>query len=250
MIRPGILFLFTFLTILSAKGQKTQTIESVWANKIQIDGDLEEWGDSLTHYFDNQDFHYSFANDDNYLYIAIRVKNKERQLQAVFNGFKVSINSNNKKKKGPSLIFPMPDRAALRALSNQEFDKETDPVKRAISSTRAYYVQDFKTILDGPISLENNYGIEAAVFVDSLDNLCYESAIRLDQLNLPNKDGLTINLKINGLIRTQYTDHGMMRNRRGSPYGRSNYGYDQRPRTIIREREEEGIWQYLNLAKP
>lgn len=221
----------------------------MWANKIEVDGDLTEWRDSLTHYFSDQDLHYSFANDNDYLYVAIRVKNKDKQIQAVFNGFKISIGPDNKKKEPASLTFPLPERAALRALSNQEFNKPEDLRKEAISAIRAYYVRGFPDILDGPVSLDNNYGIKAAVLIDSADYLCYESAIRLDQLKLPSQEsGIAINLKINGLIRTQYTTASPMRSRRGSPYGYDPYGYDQRPRSVMQTREEPGVWLNLHLA--
>ena len=247
MIR--ICFLLCFLFALTAHAQKNQTVESKWSNQIEVDGNLSEWGDSLSYYFANQDLHYSFANDDTYLYIAIRVKDKDKQIQAIFNGFKISLNPSGKKKEGPSLIFPLPDRAALRALSNQEFDKPKDTRKGIMNTFRAYYVQNFPAILDGPISLNNNYGIKASVLVDSSDNLCYESAIRLDQIGLSSREkSFAINIKINGLIRTQYINSRSMRNRRGSPYGYGCGGYDQRPQSILREREEAGIWQNLNLA--
>ena len=246
MIR--ISFIFCFFFALSAHAQKNQTIESIWKNNVEINGNLNEWGDSLSYYFSDQDLHYSFTNDDTHLYIAIRVKNKDKQTQAVFNGFKISFNINGKKKEGPSLTFPLPDRAALRALVSQEFDKPKDPREGAISTIRAYHVQDFPNILDGLISLDNNYGIKASVLIDSADHLCYESAIRLDQLNLPvHQKDFAINVKINGVIRSQYTNSNTI-NRRGYPYGYGYGGYDQRPRTIIRNREEPGIWQYLKLA--
>lgn len=234
---------------LSAQAQKMQTYESTWSNKVEVDGNFSEWGDSLLYYFGDQDLHYSFANDDTYLYVAIRVENKDKQIQAVFNGIKISISPDGKKKEGLHLTFPLPDRAALRALSNQEFDKPKDLRKGAISAVRAYYVEGFPGILDGPVSLDNSYGIKASVLIDSADHLCYESAIRLDQLGSTIKSGLAINLKINGLIRTQYNVSSPMRSRRGSSYGGYNgYGYDQRPRSVMQSREEPGVWQYLHLA--
>lgn len=245
MIR--ISFLVCFLFTLSAQAQKMPPIESKWAKQVDIDGDLSEWKDSLSYYFSDQDLRYSFSNDDKYLYIAIQVKSNEKQIQAAFNGFKVSIDPKGKKKEGPSLTFPLPDRAALRALASQEFNKPEDLREAALQSIRAYYVQNFPSILDGPISLDNNYGIKAAVLIDSTNQLCYESAIRLDQLGLSkNQNDFTINIKINGLIRTQYTEPNAMRNQRGYPYG---YGiYDQRPSVITRNREEPGVWQHLKLA--
>lgn len=243
-------FLILLFAFSSTRAQKMQPLESKWANKIDVNGDLTEWGDSLSYYFRDQDLHYSLANDDTYLYIAIRVKNKEKQIQAILNGFKVSFGHNSKKKEAPSLTFPLPDRAALRALSNQEFNKPEDLRKGAISTIRAYYVRGFPGILDGPVSLDNNYGIKAAVLIDSADYLCYESAIRLDQLNLPNQEnGFPINLKINGLIRTQYTVASPRRSQRGSPYGYYDpYDYGQQPRSVVQNREEQGVWQYLHLA--
>ncbi len=248
MIKSTLLLFFLF-ALSAAQAQKMPVMQSNWANNVVVNGKLNEWGDTLTHYFEDQDLYYSFANDDTYLYVAIRVKNKDKQMQAVLNGFRMTINRDGKKKVGPSLTFPVPDRAALRALSNQEFNKPEDLRKGALSAIRAYYVQGFSSILDGPISLDNSYGIKAAVLIDSTDQLCYESAIRLDQLNLPNQiDGFAINLKINGLIRTQYNVTSPMRSRRGSPYGYDPYGYDQRPRSVIQNRDEPGTWQYLQLA--
>lgn len=235
----------------SLKAQKNERISSVWNNDVKIDGELSEWNDSLTYYFDDQDLHYSISNDDQYLYVAIRVKNKDKQSQAVFNGFALTINRDGKKKDGPSFSYPIPDRSALRALSNQEFNAPTDLRKVALSTIRAFHVRNFPNILDGAISLENNYGIRAAVLIDTMDRLCYESAIQLDQLNLDtNQGGFAINIKINGLIKTQYTTGGARRNHRGSPYGYGNYyGYDDRPRTIISNREEPGTWRFITLAQ-
>lgn len=248
--RTALLSLVFIMGSLSLQAQKNQTLSNTWNNGVKIDGDLSEWGDSLTYYFSDQDLHYSISNDDQYLYVAIKVKNKDKQTQAAFNGFALTINKDGKKKDGPSFSFPIPDRSALRALSNQEFNVPTDLRKAALSTIRAFHVRNFPNILDGAISLENNYGIKAAVLIDTADQLCYESAIRLDQLNLqPNQNSFAINIKINGLIKTQYTSGGARRNHRGSPYGYGNYyGYDDRPRTIINNREEPGTWQFITLA--
>lgn len=253
MIRTGFLFFFSFFFVFTAHAQKGANVVSKWNNAIDIDGNLNEWSDSLSYYFKDQDLHYEFANDGTYLYVAIRVKNKDRQTQAAVNGFSITINMDGKKKEGPTLIYPLPDRSALRALANQEFDKPKDIRDATLSTIRAYYVRSYPNILDGPISLENNYGIRAAVTIDSDDNLCYESAIRLDQLNLKNNNTFAINVKINGIIRTKHTEMANM-GRQGYPYGYGGnnygygYGYDDRSRTVIRTREEAGTWQMISLA--
>src|SRR5690606_24348653 len=120
--RTALLSLVFIMGSLSLQAQKNQTLSNTWNNGVKIDGDLSEWGDSLTYYFSDQDLHYSISNDDQYLYVAIKVKNKDKQTQAAFNGFALTINKDGKKKDGPSFSFPIPDRSALRALSNQEFN--------------------------------------------------------------------------------------------------------------------------------
>lgn len=239
------LFLFNF----SVQAQRMPTIDSHWSNKTDINGDLSEWGDSLSNYFPEQDLHYSFANDDQYLYIAILVKNKEKQIQAVHNGFKISINTDGKRNNGANLSFPIPDKVALSALSDQSHDKKHDVRKIALKATKAYYVGGFPSILDGPISINNNYGIHAAATIDSADWLSYEAAIRLDQLNMKSfKETLAINIKINGIIRTAYTITEPISRRRGARYPYNNNGYYPQSRSGVQSKEEPGVWQYVHLA--
>ena len=241
---------FLFPIFLPLKAQKNLVTESTWRTDIKVDGELSEWGDSLSHYFKEQDIYYSFANDGEYLYVAIRVENQDRQVQAVFNGFNIQVNSDGKKREGSMLIFPLPDRAALRALSNEEFKENTNVRVGALSTVRAYFVKNYPTILNGPISLENNYGIQASVKIDSADHLCYESAIRLDQLKLkPTQGSFAINIKINGIIKTEVTAYEPANSYRRNPYNYGGYNpYANRSRTYIQNKEEPGIWQILQLA--
>src|SRR3546814_13874898 len=88
---------FSFASIAFAQRIQSETIH--WADSIQIDGRLNEWGDSLAYYFEDQDLQYSIANNHEFLYIAIRVKDKQKQIQACFNGFNVMINNSGKKKE-------------------------------------------------------------------------------------------------------------------------------------------------------
>lgn len=242
------------LTFLSsfAHAQKKQAHSSIWNTNIDIDGNHNEWGDSLDYYYEKQDLHYSFANDDEFLYVAIKVKDKTQQIQATFNGFSVTINPENKKKEAIKVTFPVPDRAAIRALNSQEFDKPTDVRKAALSAVRALYVDGFADILSGTISLDNNYGIKAKAQIDSTDHLIYECAIQLKQLNLlPKQQTIAVNVKINGLIKTQYTAYDNNRYNR-NPYGYGYGGYNpygRQGRTVIGSKEEPGVWQDVKLAQ-
>lgn len=238
---------------LYAHAQKKQTYSSTWNPTIEIDGNHSEWGDSLAYYYEKQDLHYSFANDDEYLYVAMKVKDINKQTQATFNGFSVTINPKNKKREEIKLTFPIPDRAALRALNSQEFDKPTDLRETALSAIRGLYIDGFPGILSGAISLENNYGIKAKVQIDSTDHLIYECAIQLKQLNLhPKQQTIAVNVKINGLIKTQYTTYDDNNRYNRNPYGYGYGGYNpygRQGRTVIGSKEEPGVWQDVQLAK-
>lgn len=250
--KPAAIFILFIFVSISVHAQNKQAPSSTWNPAVEIDGDHTEWGDSLAYYFENQDLHYSFANDDEYLYVAIKVKDKDKQIQATFNGFSISINTENKKREEIKLIYPLPDRSALRALNSQEFNKPTDMRKIALSAVRALYVDGFPDILSGAISLENNYGIKAKVQIDSTDHLVYECAIQLKQLNLsPKQQVFAVNVKINGLIKTQYTTYDNNRNTR-NPYGYGYGGYNpygRQGRTVTGSKEEPGVWQNVELAK-
>jgi len=215
---------------------------SQWVDAVQIDGVLNEWGDSLTYYFEDQDLYYSVANNEDFLFVTIRVKDRQKQIQACLNGFDIMVNKTGKRKEGPALTFPLPNRAALRSIDNR-YEEVKDIRIKTLNAVRAFHVKGFPAILDGPISLENNYGIQAAAKIDSSDNLCFEGALRLDQLGLTNGKPFALNIKINGIVKLNYTSAGSMNQRRRYPYGYSDY-----PRTRVVSREEPGAWHLFSLA--
>lgn len=212
-----------------------------WKTNIEVDGFLEDWGDSLSYYFEKQDIQYAIANDHDYVYIACRIRDKQQQIQAALHGLRVTINSQGKKKDGPRVIFPLPDKAAWNGLRNSEPDIK-DVRTAAIKSTRAIFVQDFDNIPNGPISLQNSFGIQSIVRLDSTDALCYEAAISLKQLHLMQHTPFAFNLKINHTTKQTYysPDYGY------SPYGYGYYGNRMRRTTTVRE--EPGVWLLLHLS--
>src|SRR5699024_4957162 len=91
-----------------------------WNTDILVDAYLDDWGDSLSYYFEDQDIQYKLANDKEFLYIACRIQDKTQQIQASLHGITVTVNPNGKKKDGPQLIFPIPDKAALRGAPQED----------------------------------------------------------------------------------------------------------------------------------
>ncbi|WP_028295907.1 hypothetical protein [Olivibacter sitiensis] len=225
---------------------------------VSIDGNLEEWGDSLRFSYEKQHLQFDLANDGTNLYIAMKTSDPDAQMQALRQGFNFTVNVDGKKKDGPTITFPIPDREALRSLMALPDDEKPEDIRAGILSTvKAIYISGFKDIVDGAISLQNNFGIHAKAAVDSAsDALCFEAQIPLDRLYMADeKAPLAMNIKINGIIVRMVSDNSNM-----SPYGNSmrrrmygGYGYPyygnmgQGP--MRREaRQEPGKWIVLPLT--
>lgn len=221
-----------------------------WKKDIKIDADFVDWKeDSLRYFYDEQGLKYAISNDDSYLYIFIKVAHQGQQLKAIYNGFNITISESPKEESGSSVIFPLPDKAALQAVNEEtNFEKAANRRQFGLETIRAIYVRGFDGIVDGMISIRNTYGVKPAIRIDSSDVLNYELAIPLNKLKIDTNTSFAINLRINEIITTRYTDPGFRRYRYGYPYyGRSPYGLT-RPRSGISRKEVPGAWHTVKLA--
>lgn len=221
-----------------------------WKEDIKVDADFDDWKeDSLSFFYEEQGLKYTISNDDNYLYIFIKVPHQGQQLKAIYNGFNITVGESLKEGLGSSVIFPLPDKAALQAVNEEtNFEKATDRRQFGLETVRAIYVRGFDGIVDGMISIRNTYGVKPAIRIDSSDVLNYELAIPLNKLKIDIDSPFAINLRINEIITTRYTDPGFRRYRYGYPYyGQSPYGLT-RPRSGISRKEVSGVWHTIKLA--
>lgn len=227
-----------------------------WASGVVIDGQLDDWGDTLLYEHRSQELQYQIKNDDDHLIVAFRVQDQERQIQALSQGFSFTVNTRGKKREGSTVVFPIADRIAFRSIMSADNDERPENMREgALQAIRAIYVLRFDELLDGQISLENTYGIVAKARIDSTDALCAEIAVPLEQLGISvstNRE-LAFNVKINGLImpngngRTSGNIRGRYRGY-GSPYG-FGYPYGYGSQAPSKPREEPGVWIVAPLAQ-
>jgi len=251
-----LLSIFLVFVSFSVSAQE-ESLKSKWISPIKIDGELTDWKDTLSYYYDKQDMKYSVANDGEYLYISIQIPNRIQQLKAINSGFSISVNTDLKEKDGPTVVFPIPDVAAVRAMnSNEDYEKKADRRQAGLDMVRAIYVHNFEGIVDGRISLQNHYGIKTAIKIDSADVLNYEAAISLKQLKIDKNKPFALNLRINEIILSRYTDPGSMMGSYGYPYyGRDRYyrdPYGRRPagRSGTVAKAVPGVWHIIELSSP
>ncbi len=235
-----------------AQRNASREIGLTWADGIVVDGNLEDWGDSLTNEYASQDLQYQLKNDGTHVYVAMRVVDRDRQMQVLSQGFSFMVNTSGKRRPGPTVVYPIADRLSFRAIMSADNDDRPEDMREGgLQAIRAIYVLRFDDILDGQISLDNEYGIHAEALIDSTDALCFEAKVPLRRLGIRSgfDQELAFNVKINGMIAPRRTtDNRAVRQRGGyygSPYG---YGYGYGQPTQSRPREEPGTWLISVLA--
>lgn len=229
-----------------ASAQKKSDIPSQnqWITAI-VDAKQEEWGDSLKNFDSDTKFHYSIANDNDNIYLAIAVSDKQRIQNIIAGGITFFINTEGKKKEGQAITFPV--------LSPHKQPQKTNPeqaIRKSVASAKAIKVMGFEKILDGSISVNNDFGIKAAAALTDSGQFIYEAAIPLERLNLTAGSGkeLSINIKLN------IPDHPPRVSRMyESPYetqrrrNRGDYSSPQ-SRTVISTTAPAGFWIKRTLA--
>lgn len=241
--------------ILFFNSTKAQTrddmIVNQWAAEtLKIDGQLNDWGDSLKYYNENTRFSFNIRNNQETLYLAIRSRDKQNLNRILSRGISFSVNTEGKKKPGATVVFPVIDRSSqpLKPTKPQQEVKEVQ--QEILSKIRKINVNGFREILDGSISMNNTYGISAAAGFDKQDNFMIEIAIPLQLLEITaDQSLLACSIEING-IKAAKTSYDPYRDRRSGMYGypSRDYGYDRRP-AVNKQNLATGFWIKTTLAK-
>ncbi|MXV49890.1 hypothetical protein GS399_02825 [Pedobacter sp. HMF7647] len=205
------LFSIIFFSFIATKGFSQKIASDVIVNstapqQVKVDGKSTEWGDSLKYYNPQSKISYDLANDDQNIYLVIKSSDKQTTTKILVGGISFSVNINGKKKLGPTVTFPILDKAALRANPPQKSKPDSVQLRNQIlSNIKEIKVSGMKEIVDGSISLQNEYGIRAAVGYDEKNNLIYELAVPLQQFELESssENVLACNIKINGFTGPQ-----------------------------------------------
>lgn len=198
---------------------------------INIDGNIKEWGDSLRYYNEEKKINYSLANDNENLYMAIRVNDRTEKERILNAGLTWSINTNGKKKEEYSITFPVADVNSLQqsfrgrpddAANPDDQESDRDQLRKArLTKLRNIKVTGFKDIEGDMITTANTYGIKVAVDFDDNGYLVYEAAIPLKFFHVtnPDKNEWAFNFKINGIQRPTQRPNGEGEGMRGGMGG-------------------------------
>jgi hypothetical protein len=202
--------LFT-IGICNAQSNKS-TVSTLQAppQNIVVDGDIKKWGDSLRYYNIEKHLNYSIANDQENLYMAIRINDRLEQRKILKAGISFSIDPKGKKKETFSITFPLNVQGGTPVLTAAKEDEgevtkqdREELMRERLTTLRGIKVVGFKDIEDDMITTSNTYGIKTAINYDDNGDLVCEAAIPLKFFHVddPAKNEWAFNFKINGITR-------------------------------------------------
>lgn len=231
--------------------KKADLIATKWAKQpIVADGLLNDWQDSLLSYNEETKLHYSLANDETNIYLALKSASKEDLSKILAGGISFSANIENKKKDPATVIFPVLDRTPGKNRNVKEQPEMEEMQKRVLSRIKDIKVTGFKEIIDGGISLQNSYGIRAAAAFDKNGNLVQEIIIPLSLLNLSltGNELVTYYIKVNGVQSAAGSMPQGQNNQRQSAGGMYGGQYPQRNTQFNKSLVASGFYIKSRLA--
>lgn len=178
MMIPFILF--------SQKKKKEQYVLGQVSDLV-IDADLNDWGSNLNNTKSDL-WSFGIAIDNDFLYAAVLIKDKILINEAIRNGILLNISYTDKKKDGARLLFPRLDLEKLEENMEEDAPMPNFSNHELIQSAKGYYIAGFSKVVNGLLSLDNQYGIRASCKLDSMGNMFYESKIPLDLIKFKTKE--------------------------------------------------------------
>jgi len=157
----------------SDHGDKGKKYPSSYKEGITVNGNSQEWENSLFSYNKPALVNYAIVNDSNAIYICIRIADEAVQMKVVRNGIELRFNSKGKKKAEATLHYPIGGRM------NQgvQHDRKTMHLMYLLQM-QDMESSGFKNGVNGFQNIKSGRnGLAAAVNWDSAGVMVYEARI-------------------------------------------------------------------------
>lgn len=170
---------------------------------LEIGSFNNNWESTLTNDF-SSGIDYGIANDDQYLYVYMQIRDEQQVMMAIHDGILFNVKTKGKKGISWGLKFPFPSNikefTGANTIDNHqmvdsEFHKEFKPQKKEVSLFNNHFLtgmslmEIFDNKEDVPYVVHNRpeNGPEAILKLDTTGLLCYESKIPLEDI-FPNPE--------------------------------------------------------------
>lgn len=187
---------------------------------IIIDGSSAEWKSHL-YKSDSELWSFGVTMDKQKICAKVIIRDKKLIDEAVRNGILFNISYSDKKKDGARLLFPRLNLEKLENIVGEEaLEERKITPEELIQSTKGYYVAGFNKVVDGLLSFNNQYGIQATSKIDESGYLIYESEIPLQLIDFKTNI-VAVQLGVN----TQYSNmQKILKSNSSSLRSRGYYG--------------------------
>ena len=202
----------------------TTALKSNWQSKpVSIDGNAAEWFIPLRFYDPETKLNYNITNDNENIYICLRIVDELAQAKVVRNGINIWLDTAAKKNKACGILFPVPDKntddnAGFGGTGTQGSKQTTslDNIKRRFLQTaNQMQLTGFKTgTPDFLAATSNEYGINVSINWDVNNILIYEASIPFKTFYKPKliaKDStknIDISITVQGFAAPEKKDDG------------------------------------------
>jgi hypothetical protein len=200
--------------------------------KIHVDGNISEWKLPLSFYSLETGEVYSICNDSSNLYLCFISNDALKIRKLIMGGWRLNLSSKEKDNKFDcSIVFhavKIPNEENLQGGDRRRGGPDQNVMIKAYKSElKSIKAIGFKT-MNGKLPLVNVNGINICIGSDSINKLCFEIAIPLDELMDENAlqldELITLNVKVNSLAAPTQGGQGGGGGSRGGGGGGSRGG--------------------------
>ncbi|HEX7413577.1 MAG TPA: hypothetical protein VF411_05980 [Bacteroidia bacterium] len=166
----------------------TVSLRSAYQTKlVTADGNPQEWRIPLRFYDSDTKLNYTLTNDDEKIYLCVRIVDELSQAKVVRNGMNIWFDTLAKKNKQCGILFPVPDKNADEyqqesnsgSSSKKKQEGNLDGIKRKfLQQANQMQLTGFKSgIPDFLAASTNEYGINVSINWDVNNIMIYEAVI-------------------------------------------------------------------------
>ena len=189
---------------------------------IAIDGQAQEWGDTLSYYNAENKIRYTISNDKDKLYLVVKVKDPVQESNILIGGLTFNVDTKGKKRTSFVTTFPSNGDAPLPFVTKAGNEPlEQKALRAKYAKLKKIAVSGYREINEDYITTSNTYGIQVAMDYDDKGYLVYEEAIPLELFHAGDlsKSEWSFNIKLNGLEKPTSSSASTVEMSSASPSG-------------------------------
>lgn len=203
----------TITTVAFAQKLPEKQLTGVWAPaNVKVDGKVNEWDGGFKAFNSATGIYYTMANDDKFLYLAIKAKDSDVINRIVDGGITLSVKEAQSKDDAEfSVTYPVTKEELVFRLRSAKGETPNNDQKTIDTLMQIYNKRldlNCKSIAlktkngADTLSVFNDNGIKASGYFDSNKNYNLEIAIALNSPGIPQLNGkIAYHLIVNGAIR-------------------------------------------------